>query len=273
MGSMCDRILKEGRKSATKDEERVIFMWLISEDGFTSVVRYVPTKDKVNKEHRALAENSDNPADWLIVRARVKADLERIEAVSGLNLHISTDASADYAYRGLCATSDWQQYMIDAIARVDYDSHFKEVVRDRAPKVADRYSGMMGIWSIMAKWQDLKPYGGLGSGYSGWGIPSYSTPGGYSSGSKGKKWEPAPIDLSDDFAPGDYSVSLTDMAGLLKDVEGIASAVPADSVNNATDAGFELWVRAGDAAEHDTPWTAGQIDDKVADIIATEDEQ
>ena len=234
-------------------------MWLITEDGLTSVVRYVPTKDNVNKEHRALAEQSDDPKDWLIIRARVKADLERIEEKAGLDLHIVTDPHADYAYRGLCRTADLQKYFSSAIAAIDYDSHFKEVVRDRAPECAGRYSGMMAMWSTMAKWQDYSPYSGhkrtstndsgyvsYGSGYS-WSTHKSASSVPLTGGSSSYSY--AGKDLAPEFSAGDGSVSLKAMAGLIKDYDGNAKRVPADSVNNADDSAFELWVRAYDLME------------------------
>lgn len=242
----------------------MVTIWTITASGFTSVVRYKPAKDMVNKDHKALAMDSDNPQDWLIIRARVKADLEQVEKVSGLDLHIATDPSADYAYRGLCRTAEWQEYMAKEIANVDYDSHFKEVVQSRAPQVAGRYQGMMSMWTAMAKWQDYSPYSGhkrtatdkngFKSTYSGKGYTGFNVPKSAASSATlftpptSKKYR-EPEDLTPYFAPSENTVSLKNIADLIRDHDGAPMKVPSDSINNSTDEGFEMWVRACDKVD------------------------
>lgn len=77
-------------------------------------------------------------------------------------LNILKDADADYAYRALVIKDDWKRYLISQVDQIDYASHFKEVVRERAPDVPERHQAMLNVWTAMAKLQDTPPYGGSG---------------------------------------------------------------------------------------------------------------
>ena len=134
-------------------------MWLFSTDGFTSVVAYSPAKDHAKSAHYEIANESADPNVWLLVRARIRADLAQIQRSLGTDLHIRKDAGADYAYRALVTRDDWKRYLCSEVDSMDYDSHFKEVVQDRAPENAQRYTAMMKVWRAMSELQDTPPYG------------------------------------------------------------------------------------------------------------------
>lgn len=140
-------------------------MWIFNTAGFQSVVAYRPNKDLAQTEHRNLAMASEDPKGWLLVRARLKSDLEAVQQKLGTDIHILRDASADYAYRALVTKDEWKRFLAIEVDGIDYDSHFKEVSKERAPQHPDRYSAMMSVWGTMARLQDVAPYSGLYRGY------------------------------------------------------------------------------------------------------------
>lgn len=142
-------------------------MWLFTEDGYVSAVQYNAKHDsrKNGLHYKVATENPD--IDWLILRARVKGDIVRIaEAIFGTDndaltkAHFDHNPRADYSYRALVSKDDFALYFMEMIQRIDYDSHFKEVSRDRAPESSGRYGAMMSTWSAMAQLQDTVPYSG-----------------------------------------------------------------------------------------------------------------
>ena len=134
-------------------------MWLFEARGFYSMVAYDPKKDVVNDVHRELASSSENPDGWLLVRARVEEDLLKFEQIAGVDLRITTDKSADYAFRGLITREDFKAYLAKCVDQINYDSHFKEVVRANSSQPEKRYPAMMKIWNAMADLQPYSPYG------------------------------------------------------------------------------------------------------------------
>jgi len=151
-------------------------MWTFAPRGFISVVAYDPSKDRNSKsEFRNIAKKAGT---HVLIRARIEADLDMLKEVVP-NLLIETDPAADYSYRCVMTRKQYKRFLVRTVDEIDYDSHFKEVVRDRSPQVEGRYSAMMTVWSAFAKLQPLSPYGGWG----GYGDYGYS---GYSSSSKSK---------------------------------------------------------------------------------------
>lgn len=136
-------------------------MWLFEKRGFTSTVAYNPVKDYVNSPHRKIAEASENPLGWLLVRARVREDLKAVEEILGKDIHIYTDSKADYSFRALMTRQDMKDYLSKAVDDIDYGAHFKEATRASVKAQAGpRYSAMMSVWSAMANLQPYCPYTG-----------------------------------------------------------------------------------------------------------------
>jgi hypothetical protein len=146
-------------------------MWLITEDGFYSVIAYNPKADrKSNSVFKSIAKG---PNTHVLVRCRVKQHLEALRRVMP-NLVIDDQSSADYRYRAVMPRRKWKGYLNQMTDAIDYEGHYKEVVRDAQPKELRQpmYSAMMSVWSIFAK---LQPGGAYG--YSGKTRSSYYSAG------------------------------------------------------------------------------------------------
>lgn len=144
-------------------------MWMFEQRGFTSAVAYSPKADKAStlvSSHKKIALESDNPeGGWLLLRARLIDDLEVIEKILDIDLHIDTDPSADYTYRALISRDDMKRYMVQIVDDIDYGSHFKEVAEARSSHGYPRHHAMMSVWSAMAELQPYSPYTGKWRGY------------------------------------------------------------------------------------------------------------
>ena len=159
-------------------------MWVFEKRGFVSVVAYDPDKDKFNPVHHKMASESEDPKGWLLIRARATEDLEQVEAITGLDIAITTDHLADYSFRGLMTREQYKGYLCTAVDEIDYGSHFKEVCRDNSSQGQVRHSAMMTVWNAMLKLQPYAPYGGG----KGWSVGNWSSKGGsFKGGKKGKK--------------------------------------------------------------------------------------
>lgn len=109
-------------------------MWLVTTRGFYSVV-----------EHR-------DDEDKLLVRGRVKADLERLEdLLPGIRRRIIKDVQADYAWRAVVDRTEWQEVVYRLTLELDYPN-FKDAVAAR--QGYRRASIYMRVWSAL--W-DLTP--------------------------------------------------------------------------------------------------------------------
>jgi hypothetical protein len=121
-------------------------MWIFTKTSFFSVVAYDATKDR-NK-----ASNFRNIAPkagtHLLVRGRVEADFDALKPFVK-NLEVEEDPQADYPFRAVVRRKAWKKFLAAAADDIDYDSHFKEVVRDNASIPDRRYSAMLGVWSAM----------------------------------------------------------------------------------------------------------------------------
>lgn len=138
-------------------------MWHFDKRGFVSVVAYDPKKDR-NKSSK-FPQIAKKAGTHLLVRARIKEDLDMLKSVVP-NLHIETDAAADYAYRCVIPRSKFKKFLANSVDEIDYDSHFKEVARDNSKGSSGRYGAMMSVWNAMANLQPISPWsGGYGGGY------------------------------------------------------------------------------------------------------------
>lgn len=142
-------------------------MWLFDKQGFVSIVAYDPSKDRdPNTKFKKFAKKAGT---HLLVRARIKEDLDMLKAVVP-SLLVETDPSADYSFRAVVSRAQFKKFLALSVDGIDYWSHFKEAARDNSPKAEGRYTAMMRVWTEMAKLQPHAPYSG---GYSGYGS-SYS---------------------------------------------------------------------------------------------------
>jgi hypothetical protein len=102
-------------------------VWVISTRGFYSVVQ------------------GDADARLLLVRARVRADLERLaEILPGLEpWH---DPAADYAWRARVERSEWAYALGVMAGEIDY-RNFKDAVAERQGKPRARVYER--VWSVL----------------------------------------------------------------------------------------------------------------------------
>lgn len=133
-------------------------MWVVTTDGFYSVVQFDKRKGKKLKVPYRLKDT--DPDSWLVVRARVRADLERLKIH---DLYIEKTLIGDYGYRAILTREEWADYLLAATYEIDYDSHFKEEASRNRP---GRHSIYMDVWSALnrleseSKW--YAQYGGYG---------------------------------------------------------------------------------------------------------------
>lgn len=114
-------------------------MWLITEDGFASVVA-----------HR------DRP-DHLLVRARARGDLENLcqvaseEGIEGFDqVGIFSLETSDYRWRLEVRRDDFAALVATLVGRIDYDN-FKKRVDARDQERADLY---LDVWSVLNRIQE-----------------------------------------------------------------------------------------------------------------------
>lgn len=168
-------------------------MWLLSTTAMLSVVAYDPKKDPRVKEAVAKGQKVTphvvSNKTHVLVRARVKADLEQLRPVVP-TVQIFEDKVADYRYRAVISRKAFKAYLTSEVDRIDYDSHFKEAARDGfeltqgKSEGSVRYSALMQIWSILARLQPGGAYSGYTSTYSYGAGTLYSGQSKY--GAKGK---------------------------------------------------------------------------------------
>ena len=106
-------------------------MWLITTQGFYSVVA-----------HR------DEP-DKLLVRARTREDIEALREQIP-TLEPFEDRHADYRHRAVVGRAEWVAALAQLVTEIDYDN-FKDAVAARQGR---ERSGLYGrIWSILLELQ------------------------------------------------------------------------------------------------------------------------
>lgn len=173
-------------------------MWNFTDSGFTSVVEYDPPATHYSSEAKKNVPFDDGiinnlPSDYhpadkdtlsshVLVRARIKEDLDALKTYDPDAIE-TEDKKADYQFRLVMRRSAYATFMYDKVMTLDYNSHVKETIDKRAPKVAGgRYGALSSIWSACAKWQPNAPwsntvaYGGYGGSYNpATGTTSYKS--------------------------------------------------------------------------------------------------
>ncbi|CDH46974.1 hypothetical protein [Candidatus Contendibacter odensensis] len=100
-------------------------MWIFLNDAFLSIV-----------------EDKNNP-DFLLVRGRIKGDIEQVFpdylAIEG--------EGTDYRFRALVERDIVAEALYHAACNVDY-GNFKSSVQER-----ERHDKYMKVWEVMANWQ------------------------------------------------------------------------------------------------------------------------
>ena len=105
-------------------------MWIFLSEAFLSIVQH------------------DADSDNLLVRARLKGDIERV--FSGYK--VSKTPNADYLFRATVPRSVVISALTKAVAQIDYPNFKNSVSHD------ERHDAYLGVWSVMnrAQQQQLK---------------------------------------------------------------------------------------------------------------------
>lgn len=119
-------------------------MWIFLNDAFLSIV------------------HKDCQSDEVLVRARIKGDLEKVfndqnlfKANPGLKpVEVTRYTKSDYLYRAVVKRDHMRAVMSAELDRVVY-SNFKASTRD-----SKLHAAYNGVWSIMARLQEVPPYSG-----------------------------------------------------------------------------------------------------------------
>ena len=107
-------------------------MWLFTTIGFFSVVA-----------HR------DDP-ETILIRARVREDLERMRRHHLPDMEIVEGAGTDYAFRALVSRDEWEHVAQQLARGIDYPN-FKSAVSERHG--ADRAHAYYDVWRVMHRVQ------------------------------------------------------------------------------------------------------------------------
>lgn len=163
-------------------------MWTFQSTGFQSIVEYDPRPslgkfDPKTKKIGPSKPNSDElPKGFvaptketlgshLLVRSRIKEDLDAMAEYDPDCIR-TENPKADYQFRMVIKREAVAQFNYDQTMQIDYNSHVKETINSRAPKVAGgRMTALMAVWTACSKWQPIPPYGHsvFGSFESRWG--------------------------------------------------------------------------------------------------------
>jgi hypothetical protein len=110
-------------------------MWIINQDGFYSAVK------------------KDCGKDELLVRARLKEDLERLAAKLDIPASkIVETPKADYRYRLVANAKAFSQYLADEALAIDYDN-FKASLPHNTTADIKRSKAYISVWSALYELQ------------------------------------------------------------------------------------------------------------------------
>jgi hypothetical protein len=228
-------------------------MWLFTKKNFISVVAYDPKADR--KTGSPFTALTDSPTTHVLVRARLKEDLNDLLRVAGEETVIDDQPSADYRFRMVIPREDYKAYLNLSVDELLYTSHFKEEFKANAPSGNQRYSALMSVWSIMARFQPTAPYGGspLFQTASGARVQSsYQT-------SLWDSFEPEiSADLFDEETPEvEGALTLQDAFELLS-ARGEVRLTP-EEINDLDEDAFELYLRLAEKVGVGMPFSRSQI--------------
>lgn len=235
------------RQNSHRAVEKRTKMWIWTRGGFKSAVEYDPKKDK--RKDSPFLKIAKKKGTHALVRARVHEHLEDLKTVCP-NVLIERDDSADYMFRAVIPRKAWEKYLVNEARAMDYDSHFKEVVREAQPAHLKQpvYNAMMATWSNNFDLQPASKYGYYGTGAYG------------SKATKGRSivtvadvdewvgdgdaWLDQGGDADDDegavqWIPPEERLYLADVIALLKKRGTVSFS--ADEVERFTDTAFEFY--------------------------------
>ena len=100
-------------------------MWLFTDNGFVSAIRY------------------DNNKNEITVRARDKQSLE--ELVELTNAEVIKRTDTDYPYRVIISDADWSSWVASKALTIDYPNFKNRVYKTRGQKFAHLLSDVWGV--------------------------------------------------------------------------------------------------------------------------------
>lgn len=119
-------------------------MWLVTTEGFYSVIRWHDGR--------------------MCVRARQRADLDRLRKIAPELSAIEVTPGRDYRYRCFCTQKQWVKVAGRLAEQIDYGNFKSEVARKRG--MGGYEKALHSVWSIFGKLQPAGPYGyGSRKGY------------------------------------------------------------------------------------------------------------
>ena len=134
-------------------------MWVITTDGFYSVVAYDDHRYEPTPIPKALSAWPTSA--FVVVRVRDRADLEKIAPFLALysdgNRLVAeveiTEQFGDYAARAVVLRESWRRYL-DAYVQDELTyTNFKNAIKDNK-----RHSLLSSVWSVMARWGTVGPW-------------------------------------------------------------------------------------------------------------------
>jgi hypothetical protein len=105
-------------------------MWIFLNDAFVSIVAPRP-------------ESDFDPLDFLVVRGRIKGDIEKLFP----GADIIEGGGTDYRFRAVIERGDVARVIVDHLWAIDY-TNFKDTVTDHA-----RHDAYLDVWTVMARLQ------------------------------------------------------------------------------------------------------------------------
>lgn len=106
-------------------------MWIFLSNSFVSIVAPKP-------------ESGFDPGDFLVVRARVRGDIERLFP----GTKVTAGKGTDYRFRAVIERGDVARVIDDRLWAIDY-TNFKDSVPAQA-----RHDAYLRVWNVMADLQD-----------------------------------------------------------------------------------------------------------------------
>lgn len=98
----------------------------------------------LNKSFLSIVKNR-NDENQLLVRARVKGDIEKVFE----NADVFEDENADYKYRSYIARKNVADKISDELLKINYDNFKNSVSKDEY----NRVNAYMNVWSALNKLQ------------------------------------------------------------------------------------------------------------------------
>lgn len=123
-------------------------MWVFLNDAFFSIVDEKAKESKTRKPAKRRATDRD----ILVVRARLKGDIERVFTqhmkLAGKPLEVTESALSDYRFRARVPRGIVKEVMVAEVQRITYGNFKDSVAED------DRHKAYSGVWGVMYRLQE-----------------------------------------------------------------------------------------------------------------------